>query len=209
MASGTTSPALSALAFSHHSLGQCKGVAAGNTVDALHRTGGILVDGRRYSQSATRCTSSASPACASQGGEGMLSHVRKAKACGLPDGARSGQLLTDQNFDGRGLPLPFAQMTATWLTCDTVRFTSTIVGLSFAGYWKSSLVMRRTTLLRLFAPSRGPIFSLLSSKYAFFSGYFSTNMVGVLPFHSLEGLQLPVLEPPDVPRASDQWAHPA
>mmetsp|Transcript_8483 Transcript_8483/g.18602 ORF Transcript_8483/g.18602 Transcript_8483/m.18602 type:complete len:1091 (+) Transcript_8483:303-3575(+) len=35
--------------------------------------------------------------------EGVLSHVRQAKASGLPDGARSGQLLTDQDLDGRGL----------------------------------------------------------------------------------------------------------
>ena len=34
----------------------------------------------------------------------MLSHVRKAKACDLPEGTRSGQLLTDQGLDGRGLP---------------------------------------------------------------------------------------------------------
>ena len=31
-------------------------------------------------------------------------------------------------------PAPYAPMTATRLTCDTVRFTSTIVGLSFVGY---------------------------------------------------------------------------
>ena len=33
----------------------------------------------------------------------MLSHVRKARACGLPDGARSGELHTDQDIDGRVL----------------------------------------------------------------------------------------------------------
>ena len=32
-----------------------------------------------------------------------LRHVRKTKACGLPDGARSAQLLTDQDIDGRAL----------------------------------------------------------------------------------------------------------
>ena len=34
----------------------------------------------------------------------MLSHIRKTKACGLPEGTQSGQLLTDQDLDGRGLP---------------------------------------------------------------------------------------------------------
>ena len=49
--------------------------------------------------------------------------------------------------------------------------------------------MCRTTLLQLFTSSKGPgsgmanfIVSLLSSKCAFFSGTFSTNMVRVLPF---------------------------
>merc|ERR1719221_553245 len=59
-----------------------------------------------------------------------------------------------------------------------------MVGLSFVGYWKVTLFMRRMTLLRLFTPSMAPgsgkvnlMVSLLSSKYAFFSGYFSTNLV--------------------------------
>ena len=54
--------------------------------------------------------------------------------CGLPNGARSEQLLTDQALDDRGLSCVLT--TATRLTCDTVRFTFTIVGLSFEGYWK-------------------------------------------------------------------------
>ena len=33
----------------------------------------------------------------------MLSHVRKTRACGLPDGARSGELHTNQDIDGRVL----------------------------------------------------------------------------------------------------------
>merc|ERR1719361_1336424 len=72
-----------------------------------------------------------------------------------------------------------------------------IVGLSFVGYWKFTLVMRSTTLLRLFTPSRAPgsgkvnrMVSLLSSKYAFFSGYFSTNCVRHLPFSPLKVFSL-------------------
>ena len=67
---------------------------------------------RRYPQSATRCTASVSPACATQSGEGVLSHVRKARACGLPDEARSGELHTDQDIDGRVLTCAVAPMTA-------------------------------------------------------------------------------------------------
>mmetsp|Transcript_39412 Transcript_39412/g.91021 ORF Transcript_39412/g.91021 Transcript_39412/m.91021 type:complete len:230 (+) Transcript_39412:1026-1715(+) len=86
-------------------------------------------------------------------------------------------------------PAPLAPITATRLTCETVKFTSMMVGLSLVGYWKVTLFMRNTTLLRLFTPSIGPgsgkvnfMISLESSKYAFFSGYFSTNCVKVCPF---------------------------
>ena len=102
-------------------------------------------------------------------------------------------------------PASFAQPTGTRLTCDTVRYTSTIVGLSSEEYWKSTHNMRRTTLLRLLTPSKGPdsgkanfILSLLSSTYAFFSGYFLHEHGQGVALHSLEGLQLRVLEPPDV-----------
>ena len=102
-------------------------------------------------------------------------------------------------------PASFAQTTATRLTCDTVRYTSTIAGLSFEEYWKSTHVMRRTILLRLLTPSKGPgsgkanfILSLLSTKYAFFSGYILHKHGRGVALHSLEGLQLRVLEPPDV-----------
>ena len=108
----------------------------------------------------------------------MLSHVRKARACGLPDGARSEELHTDQDIDGRVV------------TCAVrandrqthVRFTSTIVGL----------------------PSTGPgsgkanfIVTLLSSQYAFFTRYFSANMVRVLPFAPLEAFSLLIRLEPD------------
>merc|ERR1719181_1558583 len=70
-----------------------------------------------------------------------------------------------------------------------------MVGLSLVGYLKSTLFMRKMTLLRLFTPSRGPgsgkvnlMVSLLSSKYAFFSGNFSTNAVRQLPFTPLKVL---------------------
>merc|ERR1719221_2116470 len=72
-----------------------------------------------------------------------------------------------------------------------------MVGLSLVGYWKETLFIRRMTLLRLFTPSMFPgsgntnfITSLLSSKYAFFSGYFSTNCVSVLPFVPLNVFNL-------------------
>ena len=137
--------------------------AADRTSDApLHRTDELLIDGdiirhehngflvRRYPQSATRCTASVSPACATQGGEGVLSHVRKTRACGLPDGARSGELHTDQ----------FAPMTAT----HKVRFTFTNVGLPSTGPGSGKANF---------------IVSLLSSNYAFFTRYFFANMVRV------------------------------
>merc|ERR1712003_225694 len=67
-----------------------------------------------------------------------------------------------------------------------------MVGLSLVGYWKETLFIRRMTLLRLLTPSMAPgsgnenfITSLLSSKYAFFSGYFSTNWVSVWPLTPL------------------------
>merc|ERR1719161_2019625 len=62
-----------------------------------------------------------------------------------------------------------------------------MVGLSLLGYVKVMLFIRRITFVRDFTPSRGPgtgkvkaMVSLLSSKYAFFSGYFSTNWLRVL-----------------------------
>merc|ERR1712050_78128 len=70
-----------------------------------------------------------------------------------------------------------------------------MVGLSFVGYVNVTLFMRRITLLRLLTPSIAPgsgkvnfMTSLLSSKYAFFSGYFSTNCVKHLPFSPLNVL---------------------
>merc|ERR1719420_1542084 len=67
-----------------------------------------------------------------------------------------------------------------------------MVGLSFVGYWKVTFVILKTILLRLLTPSMAPgvgnvnfITSLLSSKYAFFSGYFSTNLVRHEPFSPL------------------------
>merc|ERR1740138_247944 len=70
-----------------------------------------------------------------------------------------------------------------------------MVGLSFVGYWNVTLFMRRTTLLRLFTPSMGPgsgkvnfMISSLSSKYDFFSGYFSTNCVKQVPLIPLKVL---------------------
>merc|ERR1719507_9648 len=72
-----------------------------------------------------------------------------------------------------------------------------MVGLSLVGYWKVTLVMRKITLLRLFTPSMGPgsgkvnlIVSFESSKYAFFSGNFSTNIVRHLPFSPLKVFNL-------------------
>merc|ERR1719163_2567520 len=70
-----------------------------------------------------------------------------------------------------------------------------MVGLSLVGYWNVTLFMRKTTLLRLLTPSMAPgsgkvnfMISLLNSKYAFFSGYFSTNCVKHLPFSPLNVL---------------------
>merc|ERR1719262_1735416 len=64
-----------------------------------------------------------------------------------------------------------------------------MVGFSFVGYVKVMLFMRRITFVRDFTPSKGPgagkvnaIVSLESSKYAFFSGYFSTNWLRHFPF---------------------------
>merc|ERR1719183_3206186 len=72
-----------------------------------------------------------------------------------------------------------------------------MVGLSLVGYWNVTLFMRRTTLLRLLTPSMAPgsgnvkrMISLLSSKYDFFSGYFSTNCVSVLPLIPLNVFSL-------------------
>merc|ERR1712151_444417 len=72
-----------------------------------------------------------------------------------------------------------------------------MVGLFLVGYWKVTLSILRITLLRLFTPSMAPgsgntnfITSLLSSKYDFFSGYFSTNSVSTVPFVPLKVLSL-------------------
>merc|ERR1719502_534518 len=68
-----------------------------------------------------------------------------------------------------------------------------MVGLSLLGYVKVMLFIRRITFVRDFTPSRGPgagkvkaIVSFESSKYAFFSGYFSTNWLRHLPFSPLK-----------------------
>merc|ERR1719311_232212 len=68
-----------------------------------------------------------------------------------------------------------------------------MVGLSLLGYVKVMLFIRRITFVRDFTPSRGPgtgkvkaMVSLLSSKYAFFSGCLSTNWVRHLPFSPLK-----------------------
>merc|ERR1719305_502292 len=70
-----------------------------------------------------------------------------------------------------------------------------MVGLSFVGYWKVTLDILKTILLRLLTPSIAPgsgkvnfMTSLLSSKYAFLSGYFSTNCVRHLPLSPLKVL---------------------
>merc|ERR1712127_933035 len=72
-----------------------------------------------------------------------------------------------------------------------------MVGLSFVGYWYDTLFIRKMTLLRLLTPSMGPgsgkvnfMDSLLNSKYAFFSGYFSTNSVRTVPFVPLKVFNL-------------------
>merc|ERR1719335_1308609 len=72
-----------------------------------------------------------------------------------------------------------------------------MVGLSLLGYVKVMLFIRRITFVRDFTPSSGPgtgkvkaMVSLLSSKYAFFSGYFSTNWLRVLPFSPLKVFSL-------------------
>merc|ERR1719408_995775 len=70
-----------------------------------------------------------------------------------------------------------------------------MVGLSFVGYWKVTLDILKTILLLLLTPSIAPgsgkvnfMTSLLSSKYAFFSGCFSTNCVRHLPLSPLKVL---------------------
>merc|ERR1712096_281234 len=95
------------------------------------------------------------------------------------------------------LPAPLAPITATRLTWDTVKLTSIMVGLSLVGYWKVTLFILRMTLLRLLTPSIAPgsgnakaMVSLLSSKYDFFSGYFSTNEVKQVPLTPLYVLNL-------------------
>merc|ERR1719476_315567 len=72
-----------------------------------------------------------------------------------------------------------------------------MLGLSLVGYWYETLVIRKMTLDRDLTPSIGPgsgnvnrMVSLLSSKYAFFSGNFSTNMVKVWPLTPLKVLNL-------------------
>merc|ERR1719230_1586167 len=72
-----------------------------------------------------------------------------------------------------------------------------MVGLSLVGYWKVTLSILRITLLRLFTPSMAPgsgktnfMTSLLSSKYDFLSGYFSTNCVKQRPFVPLKVFNL-------------------
>merc|ERR1711998_8238 len=86
-------------------------------------------------------------------------------------------------------PAPFAPITATRLTWLTVKLISITVGFSFVGYVKVTLFILRMILVLDFTPSSGPgtgkvkrICSLESSKYAFFSGYFSTKCVRVFPF---------------------------
>merc|ERR1719473_2345925 len=68
-----------------------------------------------------------------------------------------------------------------------------MVGFSFVGYVKVMLFIRRITFVRDFTPSKGPgagkvnaIVSLESSKYAFFSGYFSTNWLRHFPLSPLK-----------------------
>ena len=95
----------------------------------------------------------------------MLSHVRKARACGLPDGPRSEELQTDQDIDGLVL------------TC-AVRANDRQTHVRITSTDKTGL--REGERHRL----------LLSSKYAFFSRYFSANMVRVLPSAPLEAFSL-------------------
>merc|ERR550514_1407729 len=61
-----------------------------------------------------------------------------------------------RTFIAVDLPAPLAPITATRLTCDTVNDTSIMVGLSLVGYWKVTLFILKTTLLRLFTPSMAP-----------------------------------------------------
>ena len=71
--------------------------------------------------------------------------------CGLPEEPEVGNCSPTKPSMTVDFPAPFAPMTATRLTSDTVRFTSTIVGL-FSWNTETLRVMRSTTLLRLFTP---------------------------------------------------------
>ena len=111
--------------------------------------------------------------------------------CGLPNGDYSPtKPLMTVDF-----PAPFVLTTATRLTCDTVRFTSTIVGLSFEGYWKSTLIMRKFAALHVLKETRlheGELHQPVA-KYALSPGTSHEHGEHV----AREGLE-PVLQPPDV-----------
>ena len=97
-------------------------------------------------------------------------------------------------------PAPLAPTTATRLTCDTVRFTSTIE--EYTGSPRTSCAGRPCCGSSRPQGDQAPrrrifIVPLLSKKCAFNSGYFSRNG-GDIVLNSLERLQLPVLHPPDI-----------
>ena len=101
-------------------------------------------------------------------------------------------------------PAPFVLTTATRLTCNTVRFTSTIVGLSFEGYWKFTRIMRKFAALHVLKETRlheGELHQPVA-KYALSPGTSHEHGEHV----AREGLE-PVLQPLRCnPRPSDQWA---
>merc|ERR1712040_6467 len=75
-----------------------------------------------------------------------------------------------------------------------------MVGLSFVGYWKVTLFMRRTTLLRLFTPSMAPgsgkvnfMTSLRNSKYDFFVWVFLDKLCQAEALCAFESFQLTIL----------------
>ena len=117
-------------------------------------------------------------------GLNVVIHEEGPSTCGLQEEPKVGNCSSTKPLLTADFPAPLAPTTATRLTCDTVRFTSTIE--EYTGSPRTSCAGRPCCGSSRPQGDQAPrrrifIVPLLSKKCAFNTGYFSTKTVVILP----------------------------